>query len=132
MSPVLRSLRVALLCLCVVPLARVAAETPVPRLDVNAADAGELAAALPGIGAVKAAAIVAHREAHGPFESPEALLAVKGIGPKTLERLRPLLTVGPAREASHRAQEERTRAAVQRVIVGARERGSTARVLRVR
>ena len=32
------------------------------RIDVNAAGAAELAAALPGIGAVKAAALVAHRD----------------------------------------------------------------------
>lgn len=54
------------------------------RLDINAAstDALEL---LPGIGAAKAEAILAYREAYGGFESVYELLAVPGIGAETLE-----------------------------------------------
>ena len=37
--------------------------------------------------------IVEDREANGPFESIEALQRVKGIGPKTIERIRPWLQV---------------------------------------
>lgn len=59
-----------------------------PLLDIDTADAETLAAALPGIGPVKARRIVAHRERHGPFGSVDALGAVKGIGPVTLERIR--------------------------------------------
>lgn len=46
---------------------------------------------LPGIGPRTAGAILAHRDAHGPFRVPEDLLAVRGIGPRTLERLAPWL-----------------------------------------
>ncbi len=46
---------------------------------------------LPGIGPVTAIAIVEHRAAHGPFRGPDDLLAVRGIGPRTLEKLRPFL-----------------------------------------
>ena len=51
---------------------------------------------LPGIGPVTAIAIVEHRASHGPFRGPDDLLEVRGIGPATLEKLRPLLDWGPA------------------------------------
>ena len=94
-----------------------AAEAPRPdRVDVNAAPAAELAARLPGIGPVKADAIVAHREAHGPFASVEALVEVRGIGPKTLERLGPLVGVGAALERRAHETERRTRDALARTL----------------
>jgi competence ComEA-like helix-hairpin-helix protein len=58
-------------------------------LDPNRADV-ETLAALPGIGPARAAAIVAGR-AGGPYRTPRDLLRVHGIGPKTVERLRPFL-----------------------------------------
>jgi competence protein ComEA len=61
------------------------ASTPV---NVNMADAATLAHSLDGVGPSKAAAIVAYREAHGPFKSVDDLSQVKGIGPATLERNR--------------------------------------------
>lgn len=39
-----------------------------------------------------AARIVDYRTANGPFRSVEDLVNVKGIGPRTLEKLRPLVT----------------------------------------
>lgn len=63
-------------------------------LDLNRATAKELQE-LPGIGPVLAMRIVSWREAHGPFRRVEDLLAVPGIGPKTLERLRGKVTVTP-------------------------------------
>ncbi|MEK0312927.1 ComEA family DNA-binding protein [Cohnella sp. 56] len=62
-------------------------------LDINTATAAELDE-LPGIGAAKAAAIIAYREAHGRFGSAEELKRVKGIGDKLLDKLRPLVTAG--------------------------------------
>lgn len=56
-------------------------------IDLNRATAAELTS-LPGIGPVRAAAIVRWRKAHGPFRHVEDLLAIPGIGPATLERLR--------------------------------------------
>jgi competence protein ComEA len=38
---------------------------------------------------------VSYREEHGSFESVDDLTRVRGIGPKTLERARPMLTVTP-------------------------------------
>jgi competence protein ComEA len=75
------------------------AATPV---NVNKADAATLAKSLDGIGATKAQAIVAWRDAHGPFKSVDDLSQVKGFGPATLERNRTaiLLTGGPADTAA--------------------------------
>ncbi|MCL2486373.1 MAG: helix-hairpin-helix domain-containing protein [Oscillospiraceae bacterium] len=56
---------------------------------INTASADELAAALPGIGPQKAKAIADYREAIGGFNSVDELMEVKGIGPATLERIRP-------------------------------------------
>lgn len=63
-------------------------------VDINQANAAELAAALDGVGEVKAEAIVGYREEHGPFASAEDLTEVKGIGPKTVEGNRENITVG--------------------------------------
>ena len=64
------------------------------RVDLNAASAEELEG-LPGIGPSLAGAIVAYREANGPFAGVDDLDAVPGIGPKTLENIRPLVTALP-------------------------------------
>ncbi len=66
-------------------------------MDLNTASAADLTR-LPGIGQVKAEAIVAWREEHGGFSSVEELLEVKGIGEATLEGLRPYVTAAPAAE----------------------------------
>ena len=59
-------------------------------INPNRADALELQL-LPGIGPVLADRILAHRQEHGAFHAPDDLDAVKGIGPKTIEKLRPYL-----------------------------------------
>ncbi|MFM2070712.1 MAG: putative competence protein ComEA [Actinomycetota bacterium] len=65
---------------------------PSGPINLNTATADQLDA-LPGVGPSTAAAIVAHREAHGPFASVDGLDEVRGIGPAKLESLRPLVTV---------------------------------------
>jgi len=62
-------------------------------LDLNAATQTDLEA-LPGIGPRTAEAIREERARRGAFRSVEELLAVKGVGPATLERLRTLVRVG--------------------------------------
>jgi competence protein ComEA len=62
---------------------------PVP---INRCSLEELTA-LSGIGPGLAAAIVDHRERTGGFHHPEDLLEVHGIGPRTLERLKPHITL---------------------------------------
>jgi competence protein ComEA len=58
------------------------------KVNINTASADDLAELLTGIGASKAAAIVAYREEHGPFKAVEDLANVKGIGEATLEKNR--------------------------------------------
>jgi competence protein ComEA len=55
---------------------------------------------LPGIGPALAARIVADRAARGPFGGPEGLARVRGIGPRTVERLRPYFRSAPADSGS--------------------------------
>jgi competence protein ComEA len=71
-----------------------AGTTPTPGglVDLNTATVEELDA-LPGIGPVTAAAIVAWRDANGRFTSVEQLGDVDGIGPARLEKLRALVRV---------------------------------------
>lgn len=54
------------------------------QVDLNSANARALAEAMAGVGLVKAEAIVAYREQHGPFQDVEELRRVPGIGPRTL------------------------------------------------
>lgn len=67
------------------------------ELDINSADWPELIQ-LPGIGETLARRIVASREADGPFADNDALCRVNGIGPKTLDRIRPYLRPMPNAE----------------------------------
>lgn len=61
-------------------------------ININTADKTTLTE-LPGIGDKKAEAIVQYRKDHGEFQKAEDLLAVKGIGPKVLEKLVKEVTV---------------------------------------
>jgi len=62
------------------------------RLDINSATWVEWGQ-LEGIGDALARRIVADRDDNGPFTSVDDLRRVKGIGVKTLEKIRPWLTV---------------------------------------
>ena len=68
------------------------AHAPPKRVNINTATQAELEL-LPGIGPSMAKAILDHRRAQGPFRSIADLDKVRGIGPRTLERLAPLITV---------------------------------------
>jgi competence protein ComEA len=62
------------------------------RIDVNSATWVEWAQ-LDGIGETLAERIVEDRRTNGPFRTIDDLRRVKGIGPKTLEKIRPYLIV---------------------------------------
>jgi competence ComEA-like helix-hairpin-helix protein len=59
-------------------------------IDINTAGWHEWTQ-LPGIGDTLAQRIVADRQAYGPFRTIDDLTRVKGIGEKTLEKLRPYM-----------------------------------------
>ncbi|WP_204802436.1 ComEA family DNA-binding protein [Mycobacterium riyadhense] len=65
---------------------------PADALDLNTATVEQLDA-LPGVGPVTAAAIVAWRQANGKFTSVDQLADVDGIGPARLDKLRALVRV---------------------------------------
>lgn len=71
-------------------LARPALNPSPGSIALNSASAKELEL-LPGIGPSLAARILEYRQGHGPFKSLEELQNVKGIGPKTLEKMKPYL-----------------------------------------
>lgn len=60
------------------------------QVDVNSADWPELTL-LPEVGEQLAKRIVEYREAHGPFGDLTDLRKVRGVGPKTFDRIRPYL-----------------------------------------
>ncbi len=62
-----------------------------PIIDLNTASVEQLQT-LPGIGPSKARAIVEYREKK-PFSKPEDLMNVSGIGPRTFEKIKDMITV---------------------------------------
>lgn len=64
-------------------------DTPV---NINQANLSEIEA-LPYLGIQRAKDIIEYREKIGPFKSLEELTNISGIGAKTLEKLKPLITL---------------------------------------
>ncbi|MCG8448213.1 MAG: helix-hairpin-helix domain-containing protein, partial [Pirellulales bacterium] len=60
------------------------------QVDVNRADWPEIIQ-LPGLGKTLAERIITERNENGPFQAIDDLVRVNGIGPKTLEKIRPYL-----------------------------------------
>jgi competence protein ComEA len=61
-------------------------------VNINTASASQLET-LPGIGPTYAKRIIDYRQSNGGFKSIEEIQNVKGIGPKTFEKLKDLITV---------------------------------------
>jgi competence protein ComEA len=76
-------------------MAQVTPHSPSETVNINTADTTALTS-LPGIGKVRAEAIIAYRTTHGPFQAIDDLKKVPGVGDKTLTALRDRLTVGAA------------------------------------
>jgi competence ComEA-like helix-hairpin-helix protein len=68
---------------------------PEAPVNLNTATSEELQL-VPGIGPVTADKILQMRKSYGAFKSVDDLRAVRGIGPKRLEKMRKYLTVGKA------------------------------------
>ena len=65
-------------------------------VDINTADMAALES-VPGIGKSLSQRIIAFREKNGPFQSVDDLLKVQGVGEKSIQKLRPYLTVAKAK-----------------------------------
>ena len=61
-------------------------------ININSADA-ETLTRLPGVGPVIAQRIVDYRAENGAFKQPQDLIKVKGIGPKTYEKLAAMISI---------------------------------------
>ena len=73
--------------------AQASPQAPAMTINLNTADEATLQRELSGVGAAKARAIVAYREANGEFTSTDELLEVKGIGKAIFEKNRDKVTV---------------------------------------
>jgi len=72
---------------------------PAVPVNLNTATSEELQL-VPGIGPVTADKILQMRKSYGAFKSVDDLSAIRGIGPKRLEKMRKYLTVGKAAAAA--------------------------------
>jgi len=77
------------------------------KLDINEATWVEWTN-LQGIGETLARRIVEEREHHGPYDSVDDLQRVKGIGPKTVEKIRPWLLAPEPKRTPRNAPEPST------------------------
>jgi competence ComEA-like helix-hairpin-helix protein len=66
---------------------------PAQPVNINTANSEQLQL-VPGIGPATAAKILQMRKSYGAFKSVDDLLAIRGLGPKRLEKMRKYLTVG--------------------------------------
>lgn len=87
------------LCLLVVPYAAAKKKPPTQPININTAGSDQLQQ-VPGIGPVTAQKILQMRKSYGAFKSVNDLEAIRGIGPKRLEKMRKYLTVGKLKSAN--------------------------------
>jgi len=77
-------------CAAILPAKK---KPPARPVNLNTATSQELQQ-VPGIGPATADKILQMRKSYGGFKSVDDLLAIRGIGPKRLEKMRKYLTVG--------------------------------------
>ena len=99
------SFAILALALAAVPVALAKKKPPAHPINLNTAGATELQQ-VPGIGPSTAQKILDTRKSYGAFKSVDDLLAIKGIGPKKLDKMRKYLTVGklPSKKQSDSPQ----------------------------
>lgn len=75
---------------------------PARPVNINTATSEE-SQQVPGIGPATAEKILQMRKSYGAFKSVDALLAIRGLGPKRLEKMRKYLTIGKPPQAKSSA-----------------------------
>ncbi len=92
--------RICLSCLVIAIVLSAAAgaaddQQPNGVVNINNASAEELQL-LPRVGPALAGRIIEFREANGPFRSVDEIIAVKGIGERSFEKLKPYIVTSGA------------------------------------
>ena len=82
-----KALAICILLLGLSPFVSWASE----QVNINLASAEVLAESLQDVSLAKAHRIVKYREAHGPFEHIDELVAMQGIGSSTVEKNRSVI-----------------------------------------
>lgn len=67
--------------------------TPIVKININEANFQTLLK-IPGMTEDRAASLLVYRQANGHFSTLEELINVKHIGPATLEKIKPYITLG--------------------------------------
>src|SRR5882724_10946570 len=94
LSPALPFVAYAILSCLFASAAVGTTKKPPPKpVNINTATASELET-VRGIGPATAEKILQMRKSYGAFKSVDDLLAIRGIGPKRLDKMRKYLTVG--------------------------------------
>jgi competence protein ComEA len=89
-------LPVILMALAIVAVADgVESSQPAGVVNINTASAEELQL-LPRVGPALAGRIIEFREANGPFQTVDEIVAVKGIGESSFEKLEPYIVTSGA------------------------------------
>ena len=118
---------VSSLALAIVLVPGVAANKKPPAAPVNLNTAtSEQLQTVPGIGPATAEKILQMRKAYGAFKSVDDLLAIRGIGPKRLEKMRKYLTVGRAAAKPNAGANSPTPGLAAKTGAGAAAAGSAA------
>jgi comEA protein len=87
------SLLLLAMFLCVAAVNATSKKPPAHPVNINSASAGQLQQ-VPGIGPATAEKILQMRKSYGAFKSVDDLLAIRGIGPKRLDKMRKYLVAG--------------------------------------
>jgi comEA protein len=103
----------------IAPVSRANKKPPLRPVNLNTATALELQQ-VPGIGPATAGKILKMRKSYGPFKSVDDLRAIKGIGPKRMEKMHKYITVGkslpsrnPANDATNSSKSPPLRGAAK-------------------
>src|ERR1700682_5637382 len=92
------------LCLLLLFVSSATKKPPSQPVNINTATSAQLQL-VPGIGPSTAEKILQMRKSYGAFKSVNDLMAIRGIGPKRLEKMKMYLTVGKPRSANAAARE---------------------------
>jgi len=104
------TLAIVLLSVSAVAFAAEPASQPSGVVNINTADASQLAL-LPRIGEKAAQRIIEYRTEHGPFKKATDLMQVKGVGAKTFDGLSAYVTVEGKSTLSSKVRSPRKAAA---------------------